>query len=122
MTTPAPPPPPPPHTPGRLTAGLDLPEVANNNPDPRLIWSGSMQVADCRTPWISQDQSEANARRLVALWNACEHVPTAALEAGAIEGLIDLIRRYRETYDADTLYDEAGALLAQVAGQEGNRG
>ncbi len=63
------------HTLGTWQAGLDLPGVANNNPDPRLVWSDSLLVADCRISWISQEQAEANARLIAAapdLLTACQ--------------------------------------------------
>ena len=34
---------------------------------------------------------EANARRLVACWNACEDIATESLEAGYIRGLVEAL-------------------------------
>lgn len=48
-------------TKGPWAAGLDLPLIANNDPDKRRIWQSSLQVADFRTIWIDKEQSEANA-------------------------------------------------------------
>ena len=35
--------------------------------------------------WSRGQKSEANARRLVACWNACEDLPTAWIEGGAAD-------------------------------------
>jgi len=44
----------------------------------------------------------ANARRLVACWNACLDIPTEALEAGVVK---DLLEACKAVYDAlDTGY------------------
>ncbi|HET6496837.1 MAG TPA: hypothetical protein VFH61_15885 [Thermoleophilia bacterium] len=34
---------------------------------------------------------EANARRLVAGWNACEGIPTESLETGCVNGLVEAL-------------------------------
>jgi len=48
---------------------------------------GQTPIADaCINSW--QDISEANARRLVACWNACEGIPTEILEDQQSSGLI----------------------------------
>jgi hypothetical protein len=50
------------NTPGPWTAGLDMPEVANNDPDPRLIWSNSMCIGSAKSIWISQQEQKDNAK------------------------------------------------------------
>ena len=48
--------------------------------------SGTMVISDGRVPAIAQTigpQSRENARRIVACWNACDGVPTEALEGSA---------------------------------------
>ena len=59
--------------------GLDMPAVANNNPDPRLIWAGSLYIGSMETAWISEAEQAANAEFIVracnnfdALLAACE--------------------------------------------------
>ena len=44
----------------------------------------------------------ANARRIVACVNACEGIPTEALEAGVIRDLIDAATRYLRVMTRDT--------------------
>jgi hypothetical protein len=55
---------------------------------------------------LCQDISEANARRLVACWNACEGISTEALEGD------DAPRKLRE--DRDLLLAQRDELLAQL--------
>lgn len=44
-----------------------------------LLWEGG------GIKWKSKQLS--NARRLVACWNACHHLPTEALEAGIVKAM-----------------------------------
>lgn len=68
------------HTPGRLAA----------NP----IQPNQIATADARreiaraTILSSHHETAANARRIVACWNACEGISTEALELGAIQDRI----------------------------------
>jgi hypothetical protein len=68
------------HTPGPLAAGLDMPEVANNNPDPLLIWKDSTCVGSARSFWIPLGEQLANAK----LWAAAPDLLAAAQEAVAV--------------------------------------
>lgn len=43
-------------------------------------------------PAMRQMPAEANARRLVACWNACQSIPTEALEAGVVGELVEACR------------------------------
>lgn len=88
-------------TKGKLTAGLDLPGVANNDPDPRLIWADSRLVADCRWPWVSEDHAAADARRLAACWNALAGVSTEAIEAGAVGRLVEALAAITAAVEMD---------------------
>lgn len=54
-------------TPGPWQAGLDLPEVANNNLDPRLVWADSRLIADCRSKWVCNSEATANARAIATV-------------------------------------------------------
>ena len=45
--------------------------------------------------WLADVYSgndQANARRLVACWNACQSIPTEALEAGVVGELVEACR------------------------------
>jgi hypothetical protein len=42
---------------------------------------------------MRQMPAEANARRLVACWNACQSIPTDALEAGVVGELVEAVRK-----------------------------
>lgn len=70
------------HTQGRL--------VAYKYEDGKLfISNGHLQVASVTTAAsmdcsIKQDEAEANTRRFVACWNACDGIATEILEAGKI--------------------------------------
>jgi hypothetical protein len=75
------------HTPGRLSLrgttlyGRRLLGFAR---DERAV----EHVARATTPggtW--KDETEANARRLAACWNACEGIPTELLETAVVAGL-----------------------------------
>jgi hypothetical protein len=44
-------------------------------------------------PAMRQMPAEANARRLVACWNACQSIPTEALEAGVVGELVEAVRK-----------------------------
>lgn len=81
------------------------------------------------------EEAEATARRLAAAWNACEGIPTEALEAGALRELASItsellaeVRQYRADvgpceHDADIcacaldrLIDASTAALAKLQG------
>ena len=38
------------------------------------------------------DENKANARRICAAWNACEGIPTEALEAGVVKDMLEALR------------------------------
>lgn len=64
-------------TPGEWEAGLDLPGVANNNPDPRIVWAGSMMIGDFRSKWVDPERAANNARLAAAapgLLKACQEM------------------------------------------------
>lgn len=44
-------------------------------------------------PAMRQMPAEVNARRLAACWNACQSIPTEALEAGVVEELLEAVRK-----------------------------
>jgi hypothetical protein len=46
---------------------------------------------------------EANARRIVACVNACEGIPTEALEDGAVKQLVEVLQHCKETLESNGL-------------------
>ena len=41
------------------------------------------------------DENKANARRICAVWNACEGIPTEALEAGVVKDMLEALVEIR---------------------------
>lgn len=78
----------------------------------RLLASGPELVIEDRetkhvaTCWnhneIDPDESEANAVRLTAAWNAVQSIPTAALESGVIADLIEALKDIRQCTDPNS--------------------
>lgn len=54
-------------SPGPWVAGLDLWEVDNNVSDPRIVWSDSTLIIDCRSEWIETEEAVANAKAVAAV-------------------------------------------------------
>lgn len=66
------------HTPGRLESKTHTYGIADTGDYDSIfeIWGGEKVIA-----WFGgEDTDEANARRLVACWNACEGIDTYAME------------------------------------------
>ena len=79
------------HTPGKLSTDPADRLRSSDEPAwwPQAVRDADKNIiasvfADHRDP----DLSRRDARRLVACWNACLRVPTAALESGAVEDLV----------------------------------
>lgn len=84
------------HTPGPLAFG-QWPSLEKGNANESgwvEIWSEADPDECCPYPIISCKGHDpvANARRLVACWNACDGISTEELEAGLIAGLISIVR------------------------------
>ncbi|MFH1572554.1 MAG: hypothetical protein ABIG68_01145 [Acidobacteriota bacterium] len=78
------------HTPGLLRSDGDNLVAADGYPLTGVTGSGATAL---------RQRCVANARRAVACWNACQGIPTEALEAGAIGKLVYAARMaYREQY------------------------
>ena len=69
------------------------------------------------------DQKAANARRLVACWNACEGIPTEQVEAGVVGEMVtalrDCLQSLKRLPDAEGAYrvtciSQAEAALRKV--------
>ena len=81
-------------------------------------------VAQCPSTGLEngKEVAAANARRIAATWNACEGIPTEALEAGVVRELIEAATRYlaattRESDDDPNCWAEeefAEARLREV--------
>ena len=68
------------HTPGRLVIHQDHTHKVLSIED-----AGDFGHLKINSPWVEDawegdEEAEANARRLVACWNACEGISTEALE------------------------------------------
>lgn len=89
------------HTEGKLTARGD--EVCDSSGNALWDYHGK-----------SQEENEANARRLVACWNAFEGVPTEAIEKSASTGPVTVIEGFLQQ-DPSTIptADEHNALLVE---------
>lgn len=76
------------HTQGRLKA-TRLGAIVGGPIREYVNGSGQDQVAmTTGAEWMDEGEKEANARRLVACWNACEGIPTADLEQyAALDGV-----------------------------------
>jgi hypothetical protein len=118
------------HTPGRLKVDLGREHAT------LCEFSGSIRgpvVAVVPANYINPNlreelnaEGQANARRLAAAWNACEGIPTKALEAGVIgelvEALLKAVAVLGDAEDEDLgphIWDwkrQAVAALAKVGG------
>lgn len=81
------------HTPGRLgyepTGAGDYFEIAPLGPDGQLDWT-----AEVAATASGGEEAEANARRIVALWNALDGLSTESLEwAADTEDTVGRLRR-----------------------------
>lgn len=52
-----------------LIAGLDLPGVGGNDPDPAKIWIKSLYIGRIDSKWISEEKRAAHAAYIVAAYN-----------------------------------------------------
>src|SRR5690606_23921954 len=85
-------------------------------------------VAQCLLPGLEngKEVAAANARRIAATWNACEGIPTEALEAGVVREMVEAletalwIRSKLEPGDFGFSlkeWDQIVAVLAKVRGE-----
>jgi hypothetical protein len=72
------------HTPGRLAVAV---QIFDNDGCPETVIQGMRGAASVAVALdfgpLNPDMREANARRLVACWNACEGISTDELERRA---------------------------------------
>jgi len=85
------------HAPGRLTLleGMIFGHCADDPGDPHAQYLVADAFAGCATNGPGP-KHEANARRLVACWNACQRFSTEALEAGAVGELLEACQKLLE--------------------------
>ncbi len=87
------------HTPGKLTVS-DFGHRSVNAPQCELLarlHGADYRLASVTYPTTTGDtvgaaERLANARRLAAAWNACDGLPTAALERGAVAEMLAACR------------------------------
>lgn len=67
-----------------------------------------LALANAATPAAAAD----TARRLLAAWNACDGIPTAALEAGAVKNVVSALRMINDEFppQAQVSFSLAGKL------------
>src|SRR3972149_5054372 len=70
------------HTPGKVFVGKGA------NPLDQIFDSNGAIVADLKWTNHTPETRAVNALRLVAAWNACEGIPTEALEGGVVGELL----------------------------------
>lgn len=67
--------------------------------------------------------AEANAKRLMALWNACQNIPTKALEEGVVEGILEALKialfAKQTEEERDVSVKEACKLICKI--EDGRR-
>ncbi len=74
------------HTPGSLIAA-----ETRNEYDQVIRGQDGGPVALVLMAGYTKAEGRANARRLVACWNACEGIPTAALEDGVVGEMLEAL-------------------------------
>ena len=81
------------HTPGRLFVSEETPAGTEcfYNPDLYLEIVGYGTIGEIGGG--QPDERRANARRIVAAWNACEGLSTEALESGVVRELADVLAK-----------------------------
>jgi hypothetical protein len=60
------------------------------------LWAGALLIATMYEPRTRHALARANARRLVACWNACEGIPTEDLESKVVVGFMADLKRQRD--------------------------
>lgn len=123
------------HTKGRLVLG---PHGAIRGGPVIRFMNGSAQEQVAMTTgavWMGPGEHVANARRLVACWNACDGIPTDALEKGRLsrdafeaeesradkaeaerDALLDVLKRCREMVNHPDAVAVVDAAIAKAEG------
>ena len=107
------------HTPGRLIVESCIGGIGFYVASEQIEYDA---VCDC-SDWD-------NATRLAAAWNACEGIPTEALEAGVVKDMLEALQAVgqslgqgdgndRMTYFVrDTVFAEVQAAIARATGEK----
>ena len=94
------------HTPGPM----------NRNPFPP---QKPLEVAGLHLAHFSKGAgggtSEANARRICAAWNACEGIPTEALEAGVVRDMLEALQLLLQVQDGLPMTGTEATRRAEMA-------
>ena len=93
------------HTPGPM----------NRNPFPP---QKPLEVAGLHLAHFSKGAGggipEANARRICAAWNACEGIPTEALEAGVVKDILEALRGCKAAMcEASNMHNRSAQVLSE---------
>lgn len=63
-----------------------------------------------------QDEDRANARRIVAAWNACDGISTEALESGAVADRLEALRFAEDSVGDLKALETVRAAIAKATG------
>jgi hypothetical protein len=111
------------HTPGPLKLARYL-DTHNENPGVIVATNphgqGSEEIASV-THWAGEWASEcpANARRLVACWNACEGIDTEALEGMRLDAFPDVLAALEQVANLPMTSRERIAIQSAIAKARG---
>lgn len=107
------------HTQGPLKAvrNSSFWELVTPWPDETLEEAGKLSTSIAYIWGDTEEQASANARRLAACWNACDGIPTEALEDGSARAERDELREMTggTFYEIKKQRDELLAALDRLA-------
>ena len=112
------------HTPGPLYVGeinhrKQRADIDTATKDERVgysTWRGLARTYGCEDfPDVGSEIMEANARRIVACWNACLDISTEALEQGVIPEMLQALKSCNEAMGYMSEYDIPITLPRQVS-------
>jgi len=87
----------------RIRMGSAVPYTGVYKPQHLIEWDPGVYYAPDYPETDAENrqylEAEANARRIVACVNACEGIPTEALEAGVVRELVEALERCKEILD-----------------------
>ena len=96
------------HTPGRMIVESCTNSIGFYVASDQIEYDA---VCDC-TDWD-------NATRIAAAWNACEGIPTEALEAGVVKDMLEALRLVNEYYGEDSdVFWVVRAAIARATGEK----
>lgn len=115
------------HTPGLLvhdTSGHPKPDVrAASGRAVAHTWMVCASTPKTAQGYTNrQDEDRANARRIVAAWNACDGISTEALEAGAVADLLEALKECMRALRMLGHTDVVGYQIGEFAIAKANGG